>query len=90
MLTKCNKQCYLPLAILEICKIKNLSELIFADFYLELENNKKLFIADTEKLYTIATDEFLAPYNASYTYEVKAKVMGMKQLDACQVSNFDQ
>lgn len=33
-------------------------------------------ILDSEKLYTIVTDEILAPYNKSLTLKIKSDIMG--------------
>lgn len=39
---------------------------------------------DTERLYTVATQNILDPYGKLYTWEVKASVMGMQSHEMAQ------
>lgn len=41
-------------------------------------------ILDTERLYSKAYNKVLSRFNKSYDWEIKPKVMGRQQLDACQ------
>lgn len=41
-------------------------------------------ILDSEKLYTIVTDEILKPYNKSLTWSIKAGIMGRVGPDAAR------
>lgn len=40
--------------------------------------------ADTEKLYTIAHQKVMDPFGLEFTFELKAKLMGMKSLESCK------
>lgn len=42
------------------------------------------YFSDTEGIYSIAFEEFLAPYGKAYPFEVKQKLMGKSTLEACQ------
>lgn len=39
---------------------------------------------DTERLYSIAYNKVLFPFNKSYDWKLKPLIMGSQQLDACQ------
>lgn len=39
---------------------------------------------DTERLYSVATQNILDPYGKTYTWEVKASVMGMQGHEVAQ------
>lgn len=48
-------------------------------------------LADTEKLYTAATDYILEKFDKKYSWEMKLSVMGMQHMDICQrmVEHYD-
>ena len=37
-------------------------------------------LLDTERLYTVATQKVLDPFGKTFTYEIKSKLMGLKQV----------
>lgn len=44
-----------------------------------------LLISDTEKFYTEVQEKILARYNKTFDWSLKAKMMGMKAIEAAQV-----
>eukprot|EP00160_Parvularia_atlantis_P012963 Unigene2661_Nuclearia_a/m.8229 Unigene2661_Nuclearia_a/g.8229 ORF Unigene2661_Nuclearia_a/g.8229 Unigene2661_Nuclearia_a/m.8229 type:complete len:150 (-) Unigene2661_Nuclearia_a:371-820(-) len=42
-------------------------------------------LLDTEKLYTVVTEEILAPYGRTFDFALKARMMGKRAPEACRL-----
>lgn len=61
--------------------VNSLSVILF----LHLPDNTSLSLPDTEKFYTIVQKKILERYGKEFTWDLKAKMMGKKALEAGKI-----